>query len=49
VAAVEPDEAGLTVQVLVRPNVDFSRLGTVILVTGTTTLAPEATPPPAEG
>ena len=32
---VEPDEAELTVRVLVRPNVDFSRLGSVFLVTGT--------------
>jgi rod shape-determining protein MreC len=46
VERVEPDEAELTLRVLVRPNEDFSRLGTVLLVTGTTgqTVAP-AQPP----
>lgn len=46
---VEPDEAELSVRVLIRPNVDFSRLGTVLLVTGISSLTPEATPPPPEG
>ncbi|HEV3475147.1 MAG TPA: rod shape-determining protein MreC [Actinomycetota bacterium] len=49
VAQVEPDEAELTLRVLVRPHVDFSRLSTVIIVTGTTSLIPEATPPPPGG
>jgi rod shape-determining protein MreC len=46
---VEPDEAELTVRVVVRPNVDFSRLGTVLLVTGISSLTAEPTPPPPEG
>jgi rod shape-determining protein MreC len=47
---VEPDEAGITVDVLVRPNVDFSRLGFVLLVTGaedvTVDVSPGAPPSP---
>jgi len=35
---VEPDESNLTLEVLVRPNVDFSRLDYVLLVTGRTPL-----------
>lgn len=46
---VEPDEAGLTLRVLVRPNVDFSRLGSVFLVTGTTGLPAEAPAQPPGG
>jgi rod shape-determining protein MreC len=49
---VEPDDAGLTVNVLVRPNVDFSRLNYVLLVTGSEDLpvesSPGATPSPEE-
>jgi rod shape-determining protein MreC len=51
---IEPDEAGLTIDVLVRPYVDFSRLDYVLLVTGTDDVSPvgaspAATPPPEEG
>lgn len=39
VSEVVPDEAGLEHQVLVRPNVDFSRLGVVLVVLASGTLA----------
>jgi rod shape-determining protein MreC len=50
---VEPDEANLTLEVLVRPNVDFSRLDYVLLVTGTSALpstgaSPEPSPSATE-
>ncbi len=42
---VEPDEANLTLEVLVRPNVDFSRLDYVVLVIGRTPLDATGTEP----
>jgi rod shape-determining protein MreC len=49
---VEPGEDDVTLEVLVRPNVDFSRLSNVLLVTGTATTAPSPaatmSPPPTE-
>jgi rod shape-determining protein MreC len=41
---VEPDEEEVTLEVLVRPNVDFSRLSNVLLVTGTEVPEPSPTP-----
>ncbi|MGH2675468.1 MAG: rod shape-determining protein MreC [Actinomycetota bacterium] len=46
---VEPDESNLTLQVLVRPNVDFSRLSIVALVTGRRPLdVTTPSPPPTD-
>jgi rod shape-determining protein MreC len=42
---VEPDEDDVTLEVLVRPNVDFSRLSNVLLVTGTEAPAPSSPSP----
>lgn len=45
---VEPDESGLTLTVLVRPNVDFSRLDYVSVVTGTAGVpSSDTTPEPS--
>jgi rod shape-determining protein MreC len=41
---VEPDEEDVALEVLVRPNVDFSRLSNVLLVTGTEVPEPSPTP-----
>ncbi len=46
VERVEPSDDGITVHVLIRPNVDFSRLDRVAVVTGVERIAPEAGAPP---
>lgn len=47
---VEPDEDDVTVKILVRPNVDFSTLSNVLLVTGTEVPAPSSpSPSPSPG
>lgn len=46
VEAIDPGEDDLTLNVLVRPNVDFSRLSTVLLVTGTEVPEAPASPVP---
>jgi rod shape-determining protein MreC len=43
VERVEPDEAGITLQVDIRPNVDFTSLAIVAVVTGTSPLTSEDT------
>ena len=47
VERVEPSDDGINVHVLVRPNVDFSRLDRVAVVTGVERIAPEAGAPPS--
>jgi rod shape-determining protein MreC len=47
VERVEPDEEEVTLEVLIRPNVDFSQLSNVLLVTGTE--VPEPVPEPSPG
>ena len=47
VERVEPSDDGISVSVLVRPNVDFSSLDRVALVTGVERVAPEATVVPS--
>ena len=49
VELVEPSDDGLSINVLVRPNVDFSRLDVVGIVTGVERAAPDASPEPAPG